>query len=61
MTLPFVKDEYLTVKDVQQILKLTRSTAYTLVNAQVFPVVRIGRVIRVPKSSFEQWLANAAH
>ena len=52
--------EFFTVKDIQQIMNLTRSTAYVLVNSQVFPVIRIGRVIRVSREAFELWLSNAA-
>ena len=54
-----MEKEFLTVKDIQDKLSLTRSTAYTLVNSEVFPVLRVGKVIRIPRKTFEEWLAQA--
>ena len=54
-----MEKEFLTVKDIQAKLSLTRSTAYSLVNSEVFPVLRVGKVIRVPRKNFEEWLSQA--
>jgi len=47
--------EYLTVKDIQTLLQLSRSKAYSLVNSKVFPILKIGKVIRIPKKTFDEW------
>lgn len=44
-----------TVKDIQEMLKISRTAAYKLINSNQFPVVRIGRSVRVPKEGFNQW------
>lgn len=45
-----------TVKDIQKILKISKTTAYALVNSNAFPVKHIGYSIRVSKEVFEKWL-----
>jgi hypothetical protein len=49
-------DQVLTVSDVQRILKISRAMSYELVNSGIFPVLRIGRTIRVPSKPFQDWL-----
>ena len=44
-----------TVKDIQEMLKISRTAAYKLINSNQFPIVRIGRSVRVPKEGFNQW------
>ena len=51
-------DEYYTVSDVQHILKIGRRKAYKLVNQPDFPKVRIGHDIRIPKSTFEDFMTH---
>lgn len=45
-----------TVKDVQDILQISRNTAYKLVTSGAFPVLRIGRNYRIPAEGFDAWL-----
>jgi len=47
-----------TVKDIMEILQIGRNNAYTLCNSNAFDVIRIGTLIRIPKSSFDRWLDN---
>ncbi|HVI42595.1 MAG TPA: helix-turn-helix domain-containing protein [Anaerovoracaceae bacterium] len=49
-------DGVLTVEEVEEILRISRTKAYEFVNSGVFPVKKIGRTIRVPKKSFYEWL-----
>ena len=42
--------------EVTQILSIGRSKVYELINTGELPSVRIGRCIRVPKSSLENWI-----
>lgn len=51
--------EFLTVKDIGNLLGISRATAYKLVNGSL-PAVRVGRTIRVRKSDFDKWTARAA-
>jgi len=48
-----------TVNDIQNLLNISRRTAYQLVNDPPFPVVRIGNVIRIPQEGFNKWLMGA--
>ena len=43
--------DVLTVSELQQVLRIGRSTAYRLIKANEIQSLRIGRSIRVPKSS----------
>lgn len=45
-----------TVNEIQDILGISRSSAYDLVKQNVFRSVRIGGSIRVSKKSFDNWL-----
>jgi excisionase family DNA binding protein len=51
--------ETYTVQEVMTILRLGRSAAYNLVHSKAFPVVRIGHLLRIPKSSFNEWLSSS--
>ena len=45
-----------TVDEIQDILEISRSSAYNLVKKSLFRSVRIGGHIRVSKRSFDEWL-----
>ena len=45
-----------TVDEIQDILEISRSSAYNLVKKNLFRSVRIGGHIRVSKRSFDEWL-----
>ena len=51
--------ETLTVKEMQQILKIGTSSAYDLIHSKAFPVIKIGQSYRIPKESFYEWMANS--
>ena len=55
-TNPTVAKRTYTVAEVMDILGVSRKKAYELCNSDSFKVVRIGRSIRVSKSSFDAWL-----
>ena len=46
----------LTVNELAEILRIGRSSAYELCRQNQFPVVRIGKVIRIPKQALNEWL-----
>lgn len=48
----------LTVKDLQQILKIGSNSAYTLIHSKAFPVIKIGQSYRIPAEPFYAWLKN---
>jgi hypothetical protein len=49
--------EALTVKDIIEILQISRTGAYLLVNENPpFTVISIGKSIRIPAKSFFAWL-----
>jgi hypothetical protein len=50
----------LVASDVQRVLRLGRVQTYELLNSAGFPAIRCGRVIRVPKHLFIEWLKERA-
>ena len=48
-----------TVDEIQDILGISRPTAYNLVKQGVFHSVRVGGHIRISKKSFDDWLDHA--
>ena len=44
------------VAEIQQILGISRPTAYALIKKDLFQSVRMGSGIRIIKSSFDAWL-----
>ena len=45
-----------TVDEIQDILGISRPTAYNLVKKGLFHSVRVGGHIRISKKSFDEWL-----
>jgi excisionase family DNA binding protein len=46
----------LTMRQIREILGLSRVKVYELTRRQGFPIVRFGRAIRVPREAFLRWL-----
>ena len=46
------------VQEIADILQISRSMAYNLCKQQLFKTVKIGKYVRVSKSSFDKWLDN---
>lgn len=49
-------NEYLTVEEVQDILKIGRTKVYKLIHQPDFPKTKIGRNFRIPKAEFEKFM-----
>ena len=49
-------DELLTLAELEEWLKVSRTTVYTLVSTKEIPSYRIGRTIRVRRVDVEEWL-----
>lgn len=49
-----------TVDEIQDILGISRPTAYGLVKKDLFRYVRIGGRIRISRKSFDEWLDERA-
>lgn len=52
------QDSILTVKELQEILKIGTNAAYTLIHSKAFPVIKIGQTYRIPAAPFYAWLEN---
>lgn len=50
--------EILTAQDISKILKVSRATAYEIMERDDFPTIRIGRSKRVMAHEFMAWLSN---
>lgn len=48
--------ELLTVEEMTKLLKLSRSKAYDLIKENDFPVIKIGKCIRINKNKLFEWL-----
>ena len=48
----------LNAMDVAEALGISRAAAYTLVQSEAFPHMRIGKRILVPKDAFLNWIAK---
>ena len=46
----------LTVREAAGLLRISRNLAYELVARGEIPSIRLGRVIRVPRTALDQWL-----
>lgn len=50
--------EILTAQEIAEILKVSRATAYEIMDREDFPTIRIGRTKRVMVHEFKAWLTN---
>jgi excisionase family DNA binding protein len=50
----------LKVRHIQETLGISRQESYRLAHTAGFPVVRIGRSIRIPRDAFLRWLNEQA-
>jgi len=48
----------LTVLDMMNYLKISRATAYRLLNQTGFPFIRIHSSYRIPKDLLDEWIDN---
>lgn len=48
--------ELLTMNEVAKILKISRSKAYSLTQQNDFPMIKIGKCIRVKEKDLYKWL-----
>lgn len=51
----------LTVGDVAQLLGISRNSAYALIRCGAIHSVRIGRLLRVPRSEVDRFLTEGAN
>lgn len=55
-----MNDEILTVEEAAKILKISPKTAYDWTQIDGFPVVKIGRCRRIPRSLLMEWVKAQA-
>ena len=53
---PIKEKKTYTVDEIATLLNISKKSAYMLVKSEQFNYVRVGRVIRVSKVSFDKWL-----
>ncbi|MBJ7596544.1 MAG: DNA-binding protein [Candidatus Nephthysia bennettiae] len=53
-----IDGELLRPQEVQAILQIGRSKVYEMIGRGQLPVIRIGRVVRVPRRQLELWIAE---
>ncbi len=52
-------DELLTVKEVEEYLRVTRTTVYKLINRGAFPVIKIAGATRIKRDDLMAYVAGA--
>lgn len=50
------ENDLITVPEMAEMLKISRSKAYSLIKNIDFPIIRIGKCIRISKKAMLQWL-----
>ena len=53
--------EFLTVKDIQRILRIGINQTYDLCKSGAFPCFKVGQKYRIPKDEFQKWCESLAH
>ena len=51
----------MTMKEVQEVMGIAKDLVYRLPHTKGFPVLRFGRVFRVPRDRFLAWLDEQAN
>ena len=54
-SLPTTEKRTYTVKEIEDILGISRNHAYDYINDMGFRIIRIGAAIRIPKAEFDKW------
>jgi excisionase family DNA binding protein len=53
--------EFLTVEDIQKILRVGKNQAYKLCQRGDFPVMKLGTHYRIPIAEFEKWCERQSY
>jgi excisionase family DNA binding protein len=53
-----MQDTFFTIPEVARRLRISRSTAYLLAERGELPVLRLGKLLRVPESALEVWVRD---
>jgi excisionase family DNA binding protein len=51
----------ISISEIQQMLKVSRSTVYRLINRGEIGCVHIGRIVRIPASDVDAYLQRLRH
>lgn len=54
--MPNSKKRAYSVDDIMDILDISRSSAYILIKKNFFRSIKVGKQLRIPKASFDEWL-----
>ena len=52
--------EFMSTKELQKELGISKTTAYSLVQSGEVPSIKIGRSYRIPREMFEAWVKDKA-
>lgn len=55
-SMPDSKKRAYSVDDIMDILDISRSSAYILIKKNHFRSIKVGKQLRIPKASFDEWL-----
>ena len=55
------ENNFMTVKDLKETMKIGINTAYALCQRDDFPAVKIGATYRIPVAEFKKWYEKQAY
>ena len=50
------KAKVYTLEEIKDILKIGRNSSYNLLNKNYFKIIKLGKIVRISKKSFDNWL-----
>lgn len=53
------ENHLITVQEMAKLLKISRSKAYELIKDETFPIIKIGKCIRINEKELLNWLHNS--
>ncbi len=50
--------EFYTIDEVADLLRVSKSMVYSMVQGKKLPGIKVGKLVRIPKAGLEEWLKN---
>ena len=61
MELNFDKSDFLTVQELQDMLRISKNKSYELISRDDFPKIKIGKKYLIPKNEYQKFLKRSLY
>lgn len=61
MELNFDKSDFLTVQELQDMLRISKNKSYELIQRDDFPKIKIGKKYLIPKNEYQKFLKRSLY